>query len=180
MTNLHRFGDELELIRSYAKTWTLLQKYDDKALCIYTNPAGENFTLGYDEAMLAINDLKESLVRKGEASQIFATQKSGELEGILKNIYQTFGGEELLPTAQEKAANLIYYIIKDHPFNDGNKRIGAFMFILFLSKSGLLYKNNGEPKISNNTLAALALLIAQSNPNQKEMIVNLTTNLLSD
>ena len=117
---------------------------------------------------------------KGEASQIFATQKAGEFEGILKNIYQTFGGCELLLTTQEKAANLIYYIIKDHPFNDGNKRIGAFMFILFLSKSKLLYKNNGEPKINGNTLAVLALLIAQSDPSQKDMIVNLTTNLLSD
>ena len=167
-------------MRHYAKAWTLLQRYDDKTLCIYTNLAGENFTLGYEEAVKAINELKEELVRKGEASQIFATQKAGEFEGILKNIYQTFGGCELLPTAQEKAANLIYYIIKDHPFNDGNKRIGAFMFILFLSKSKLLYKNNGEPKIGNNALAALALLIAQSDPSQKEIIVNLTTNLLSD
>ena len=138
--NHHKSREELDLIKHYAKAWTLLQRYDDKTLC----------------------------------------QKAGEFEGILKNIYQTFGGCELLPTAQEKAANLIYYIIKDHPFNDGNKRIGAFMFILFLSKSGLLYKNNGEPKINDNALAALALLIAQSDPNQKDMIVNLTTNLLSD
>ena len=179
-TNIHKSSQELDLVRHYAKAWTLLQRYDDKTLGIYTDIVGQNFTLGYDEAMLAINNLKEALIQKGEASQIFATQKAGEFEGILKNIYQTFGGRELLPTAQEKAANLIYYIIKDHPFNDGNKRIGAFMFILFLSKIGLLYKNNGEPKISNNTLAALALLIAQSDPNQKEMIVNLTTNLLSD
>lgn len=179
-TNLHKSSQELDLVRHYAKAWTLLQRYDDKTLCIYTNLAGENFTLGYDEAMLAINDLKESLIQKGEASQIFATQKAGEFEGILKNIYQTFGGRELLPTAQEKAANLIYYIIKDHPFNDGNKRIGAFMFILFLSKSGLLYKNNGEPRINDNALVALALLIAQSDPSQKDMIVNLTTNLLSN
>ena len=177
MTNLHRFGDELELIRSYAKTWTLLQRYDDKTLSIYTDEAGENFTLGYKEAVKAINELKEELVQKGEASQIFGTQKAGEFEGILKNIYQTFGGCDLLPTAQEKAANLIYYIIKDHPFNDGNKRIGAFMFILFLSKSGLLYK---KPKINDNALAALALLIAQSDPKQKDMIVNLTTNLLDN
>ena len=179
-TNLHKSSQELDLVRHYAKAWTLLQRYDDKALGIYTDITGENFTLGYNEAILAIDELKEALIQKGEASQIFATQKAGEFEGILKNIYQTFGGCELLPTAQEKAANLIYYIIKDHPFNDGNKRIGAFMFILFLSKSGLLYKNNGKPKISNNTLAALALLIAQSDPSQKEMIVNLTTNLLSD
>ena len=147
---------------------------------IYTDLAGENFTLGYDEAMLAIDEFKKELIQKGEASQIFATQKAGEFEGILKNIYQTFGRCELLPTAQEKAANLIYYIIKDHPFNDGNKRIGAFMFILFLSKSRILYKNNGEPRISDNALAVLALLIAQSDPSQKDMIVNLTTNLLSD
>jgi len=179
-TNIHKSSQELDLIRHYAKAWTLLQRYDDKTLGIYTDIVGQNFTLGYDEAMLAINDLKESLIQKGEASQIFATQKAGEFEGILKNIYQTFGGCELLPTAQEKAANLIYYIIKDHPFNDGNKRIGAFMFILFLSKSGLLYKNNGEPRINDNALAALALLIAQSDPSQKDMIVNLTTNLLSD
>ena len=179
-TNIHKSSQELDLVRHYAKAWTLLQRYDDKTLGIYTDITGENFTLGYNEAILAIDELKEALIQKGEASQIFATQKAGEFEGILKNIYQTFGGCELLPTTQEKAANLIYYIIKDHPFNDGNKRIGAFMFILFLSKSGLLYKNDGEPKISNNTLAALALLIAQSDPNQKEMIVNLTTNLLSD
>lgn len=179
-TNIHKSSQELDLVRHYAKAWTLLQRYDDKTLGIYTDITGENFTLGYNEAILAIDELKETLIQKGEASQIFATQKAGEFEGILKNIYQTFGGCELLPTAQEKAANLIYYIIKDHPFNDGNKRIGAFMFILFLSKSELLYKNNGEPKISNNAIAALALLIAQSDPSQKEMIVNLTTNLLSD
>lgn len=179
-TNIHKSSNELDLVRHYAKAWTLLQRYDDKTLCIYTGLVGENFTLGYDEAMLAIDEFKKELIQKGEASPIFATQKAGEFEGILKNIYQTFGGCELLPTSQEKAANLIYYIIKDHPFNDGNKRIGAFMFILFLSKSELLYKNNGEPKINDNTLAALALLIAQSDPNQKDMIVNLTTNLLSD
>ena len=88
-----------------------MQRYNDKTLCIYTNLAGENFTLGYDEAMLAINDLKESLIQKGEASQIFATQKAGEFEGILKNIYQTFGGCELLPTAQEKGGkfDLLYH-----------------------------------------------------------------------
>ena len=180
-TNLHKSSKELDLIRHYAKACTLLQRYDDKTLGIYTDVMGQNFTLGYNEAMLAIYEFKKELIQKGEASQIFATQKAGEFEGILKNIYQTFGGCDLLPTAQEKAANLIYYTIKDpHPFNDGNKRIGAFIFILFLSKSGLLYKNNGKPKISNNTLAALALLIAQSDPNQKDMIVNLTTNLLSD
>ena len=170
----------LELIRYYKKSWSLLQKFDDGSLGICRSDVGENFTLGYDEALMAVDELKRELISKGEASNIFGVQKADEFEGIIKNIYQTFGGRDLLASPQEKAANLIYYIIKDHPFNDGNKRIGAFMFILFLSKSGLLYKNNGKPKINDNALAALALLIAQSDPNQKDMIVNLTTNLLSD
>ena len=179
-TNLHKTSKELDLIRHYAKAWTLLQRYDDKTLGIYTDLAGKNFTLGYDEAMLAIDEFKKELIQKGEASQIFATQKAGEFEGILKNIYQTFGGCELLPTSQEKAANLIYYIIKDHPFSDGNKRIGSFIFVLFLSKCKLLFKNNGERIISDNALVALALFVAQSEPKQKDMVVNLITNLLVD
>ncbi len=172
--------EALELIRYYKKSWSLLQKFDDGSLGLCKSEAGENFILGYSEALMAVDELKRELMKKGEASNIFGVQKADEFEGIIKNIYQTFGGRDLLASPQEKATNLIYYIIKDHPFNDGNKRIGAFMFILFLSKSGLLYKNNGEPKINDNALAALALLIAQSDPNQKDMIVNLTTNLLSD
>ena len=110
-TNLHKSREELELVRHYAKAWTLLQRYDDKTLCIYTDVAGENFTLGYDEAMLAINNLKEVLIQKGEASQIFATQKAGEFEGILKNIYQTFGGCELLAHGARKGGkfDLLYH-----------------------------------------------------------------------
>ena len=91
-TNLHKSREELDLVRHYAKAWKLLQRYDDKTLGIYTDLAGENFTLGYYEAILAVDELKEALIQKGEASQIFATQKAGEFEGILKNIYQTFGG----------------------------------------------------------------------------------------
>ncbi|WP_276709703.1 Fic family protein [Campylobacter rectus] len=154
-TNLHKSREELDLVRHYAKAWTLLQRYDDKTLCIYTNLAGENFTLGYEEAVKAINELKEELVRKGEASQIFATQKVGEFEGILKNIYQTFGGCELLPTAQEKAVNLIYYIIKDYPFNDGNKQIGAFMFIYFYQKAGFFIKITANLKSAITRLPPL-------------------------
>ena len=85
-----------------------------------------------------------------------------------------------MASPQEKAANLIYYIIKDHPFSDGNKRIGSFMFVLFLSKCRLLYKSSGELRINDNALVALALFIAQSEPKQKDMVVNLITNLLGD
>ena len=172
--------EALELIRYYKKSWSLLQKFDEGSLGIYRSALGENFILGYSEALMAVDELKRELIKKGEASDIFGVQKADEFEGIIKNIYQTFGGRDLLASPQEKAANLIYYIIKDHPFSDGNKRIGSFMFVLFLSKCKLLFKSNGERKMSDNALVALALFIAQSEPKQKDMVVNLIANLLGD
>lgn len=172
--------EALELIRYYKKSWSLLQKFDDGSLGLYKSDVGENFILGYDEALMAVGELKRELIKRGESSNIFGVQKASEFEGIIKNIYQTFGGRDLLASAQEKAANLIYYIIKDHPFSDGNKRIGSFIFILFLSKCRLLYKSSGELRINDNALVALALFIAQSEPKQKDMVVNLITNLLVD
>ena len=172
--------EALELIRYYKKSWSLLQKFDDGSLGLYKSDVGEHFILGYDEALMAVDELKRELVKKGEASKIFGVQKADEFEGIIKNIYQTFGGRDLLASPQEKAANLIYYIIKGHPFSDGNKRIGSFIFVLFLSKYKLLFKSNGERRMSDNALVALALFIAQSEPKQKDMVVNLITNLLVD
>ena len=172
--------ETLELIRYYTKSWSLLQKFDDGSLGLCKSDIGENFILGYSEALMAVDELKRELINKGEASNIFGVQKADEFEGIIKNIYQTFGGRDLLVSTQEKAANLIYYIIKDHPFSDGNKRIGSFIFILFLSKCRLLYKSSGELRINDNALVALALFIAQSEPKQKDMVVNLITNLLVD
>ena len=172
--------ETLELIRYYKKSWSLLQKFDDGSLGLYKSDVGENFILGYDEALMAVDELKRELINKGEASNIFGIQKADEFEGIIKNIYQTFGGRDLLASPQEKAANLIYYIIKDHPFSDGNKRIGSFIFILFLSKCKLLFKSSGERRMSDNALVTLALFIAQSEPKQKDMVVNLITNLLGD
>ena len=134
--------EALELIRYYKKSWSLLQKFDDGSLGLCKSDVGENFILGYDEALMAVDELKRELMKKGEASNIFGVQKADEFEGIIKNIYQTFGGRDLLSSPQEKAANLIYYII--------------------------------------NALVALALFIAQSEPKQKDMVVNLITNLLSD
>lgn len=172
--------ETLELIRYYKKSWSLLQKFDDGSLGLYKSDVGENFILGYDEALTAVDELKRELVKKGEASNIFGVQKADDFEGIIKNIYQTFGGRDLLASPQEKAANLIYYIIKDHPFSDGNKRIGSFIFILFLSKCKLLFKSNGERSMSDNAIVALALFVAQSEPKQKDMVVNLIANLLGD
>ena len=168
----------VEIISSYAKSWALLQGYDDQSLEEITQTKESKFILDYDEAKEAIAELKNTLIAKGEATELFGQEKAGELKGNLLNIYQSFGGCDLLPSLESKAANLLYYIIKGHPFNDGNKRIGAYLFVLFLHKNGILYKPNGETKINDNTLVSVALLVAQSNPDQKEIIIKLVMNML--
>ena len=105
-------------------------------------------------------------------------ERENSFKGIIRNIYQTFGGVDLLPSIEEKVANLFYYIVKDHPFVDGNKRIGAFMFVLFLNKNNYLYDENGELKINSNALVSLALLIAHSKPDEKDLIIKLIMNLI--
>lgn len=167
-----------EIISNYAKSWALLQGYDEQSLEDVAQSKDERFVLDYDEAKEAISELKNTLITKGEATELFGQEKADELKGNLLNIYQSFGGAQLLPSLEEKAANLLYYIIKGHPFTDGNKRIGAYLFILFLHKNGILYKPNGETKINDNALASIALLVAQSQPNQKEIIIKLIMNML--
>ena len=168
----------VEIISNYAKSWALLQGYDDQSLQELTETKEENFTLDYDEAKEAIAELKRTLIAKGEATELFGQEKAGEFKGNLLNIYQSFGGVDLLPSLESKAANLLYYIIKGHPFNDGNKRIGAYLFVLFLHKNAILHKANGETKINDNALASVALLVAQSHPDQKDIIIKLVMNML--
>ena len=170
----------VEIISNYAKSWALLQGYDDQSLKELTQTKESKFVLDYDEAKEAIAELKKVLKQKGEATELFGQEKAEEFEGNLLNIYQTFGGVDLLPSLEQKAANLLYYIIKGHPFNDGNKRIGAYLFVLFLHKNGILHKPNGEAKINDNTLVSVALLVAQSHPDQKEIIIKLVMNMLYD
>lgn len=168
----------LDVILNYSRTWSLLQGYDEDSLKCDFAPKEAKFILDFDEAKEAIARLKNELIKKGEATELFGLEKAREFDGIVRNIYQTFGGVDLLPSVEEKAANLLYYIIKGHPFNDGNKRIGAFMFILFLSKNNRLYKANGELKINDNALVALALMTAKSDPKQKDTVINLIVNIL--
>jgi len=170
----------LDVILNYSRTWSLLQGYDEDSLHVNIKPREAKFILDIDEAKEAIVQLKSELMRKGEATELFGHEKAGEFGGMVRNIYQTFGGVDLLPSVEEKAANLLYYIIKGHPFNDGNKRIGAFMFILFLSKNNMLYKNSGELKINDNALVALSLMTAKSDPQQKETVINLIVNILGE
>jgi len=168
----------LDVIVGYGRSWSLLEGYDENNLPSPEHNLNQKFILTYDEAKDAIAQLKSELMKKGEASEIFGREKAGEFDGIVGNIYQTFGGDDLIPSVEAKAANLLYYIIKDHPFLDGNKRIGAFLFILFLHKNKILYRTNGEAKINDNALVALALMTAKSLPKQKETVVALIVNML--
>ncbi len=170
----------VEIIGNYAKSWALLQGYDEHTLQEVITTKEQRFILDYDEAKAAIAALKKELMAKGEATALFGNEKAGEFKGNLLNIYQSFGGVDLLPSVEQKAANLLYYIVKGHPFSDGNKRIGAYLFVLFLHKNGILYRQNGEARINDNALAALTLLVATSAPEQKEIIIRLIMNMLVD
>ena len=168
----------LDVIVGYGRSWSLLEGYDEDNLPSPKQETNQKFILDYDEAKDAIVELKSELLKKGEATEFFGREKAGEFDGIIGNIYQTFGGDDLISSVEEKATNLLYYIIKDHPFVDGNKRIGAFLFILFLHKNQMLYRENGEAKINDNALVALALMTAKSLPQQKETVVALIFNML--
>lgn len=170
----------VDIVSNYAKSWALLQGYDEQTLEDVISEKEENFILDYNESKEAIEEFKKALIQKGEATKLFGQEKADEFKGNLLSIYQTYGGVELLPSIEQKAANLLYYVIKGHPFNDGNKRIGAYLFILFLSKNKALYKSNGELKINDNALASLALLVATSKPEQKDIIIKLIMNILYD
>lgn len=170
----------LNILNNYTKSFILLNQFDSSSLEL--NHLEENITyeIDYQESILAIEILKKDLIKKREASELFGNQKDKTFEGILKSITQTFDSQYLYPTIEEQASNLLYFIIKNHPFSDGNKRIGAFIFIWFLEKNKHLLKKNGERKINDNALTALALLIAQSNPSDKELMIRLICNLITN
>ena len=167
----------LKVITDYANSWLLLQKYDEDALVEPTKKVDSEYVLDYSEVQEAIIELKRTLIDKKEASELFGQERES-LEGILGNVYQTFDGIDLYASIEEKSAHILYFIIKDHPFVDGNKRIGSFLFILFLAKHNYLEDSHGERKFNDNALVALALLIAESEPRQKELIIKLVMNFV--
>jgi len=168
----------LNLLANYSKTLTLLEQYDKEKLSLIKKARGR-FVLEYKDAINVINRIKKDLISKNEASNLFGQENSDKFKGILGNIYQTFGKKELYSSLEEKAAHLLYFIIKDHPFVDGNKRIASFLFIYFLDKNDFLYRKTGEKKINDNALTALALLIAISDPKEKDVLIKIITNLLN-
>jgi death-on-curing family protein len=168
----------LKVITDYTNSWLLLQKYDEGKLVIQKKTSKYKTELDYGWAKGAIAELKRNLVKKKQATEIFGQERGHGLEAIIGNLNQSFGGKKLYPTLEEKAAHLLYFVIKDHPFVDGNKRSASLLFIQFLAKNNCLFRKDGERKINDNALVALALLIAQSNPKEKDAMIALITNLL--
>ncbi len=167
-------NDVLDLIKSFSYTWFSLENYDkDKFPKKGTKKAVK---ITADELKQDLEKLKQELIFKKEATEIFAQEKQkGNLEGIVGNVFQSVFGQDAYETLEEKSAHLLYFIIKNHPFNDGNKRSGAFTFIWFLQKAGFHFQD----KISPETLATLAILIAESDPKDKERMIGIVLLLLN-
>ena len=161
----------LKVIGEYTKALDLLDDYDHKTLKKIEGTKAEG-KIEYQQCIAIISEL-----RFQEESALFAVERERGLESIIGNIYQGFAGQDIYPTIEEKAANFLYLIVKNHVFVDGNKRVAATLFIYFLNFYGILY-HNGEKTIDNNTLAALTLLIAESNPKEKEILIDLVMNFL--
>lgn len=175
-------GQEKEifsLLSDYSKTLSVLERYDKNAL---GEPKGKTarFVLKHTEATNVLTKVRENLVAKKEASELFASERGEVFAGVIGNLYQTFDRKELYRSVEEKAAHLLYFTIKDHPFSDGNKRSAAFLFVYFLDRNRHLYKKSGERKINDNALAALALLVAESDPKEKDIMIRLITNLIAE
>ena len=164
----------LELIKEFASTWVSLDAYDREALKI-VGTTKKAVKLAGEELSRAIGNLQAELAKKGEATELFAQERRpGSIEGIAGNVMQSFGGKPLYPSVEEKAAHLLYFMVKNHPFTDGNKRSGAFAFIWFLRR----YRVKGGRNINPASLTALTLLIAESDPKKKDQMVALVTQLL--
>ena len=153
-------------------------EYDKQDFQINSIIKSYGYEIQYPEAKFAVEELKKKLIKKKEATALFGNEKDEGFKSSLRSIVQTFDGEYVYPSIEEQAAHLLYFVIKNHSFSDGNKRIGAFLFVWFLEKNKHRFKKNGEVKINDNGLTALALLVAQSNPDDKELMIKLVINLI--
>ena len=168
----------VEIVSRYTQTFLWLQRYDEGLL---DEPAGQpgGRLLSPKEGMHALNTLKQSLMARGEATALFAHPREEGLAGIFGNLDQTVFGEPAYPSVESKAAHLLYFVVKNHPFSDGNKRSGAFLFVDFLSRNGRLFDANGNTVINDTGLAALTLLVAESDPKQKDTLIRLIMHMLA-
>lgn len=168
-----------EIISRYTQTFLWLQRYDEGLL---EEPKGETGgTLpSPEEAMQSLMRIKQDLIARKEATDLFANPRTDGLTSIFGNLEQSIFGEAAYPTIEDKAAHLLYFVVKNHPFSDGNKRSGAFLFVDFLNRNGRLFNEQGEAVINDTGLAALTLLVAESDPKQKEILIRLIIHMLTN
>ena len=165
----------LKIISDYAYALDILDQYDYQNLEITNTSGKEIYQLSYDEAILQIRKVKEIYGN----SDLFGHEKDESFQSSVSTIYQTFNGIDLYPSVEEKAANLLYFITKNHSFTDGNKRIAAFLFLYFMEKNGILFDQFGHKRIADNALVALTLMIAVSRPEEKEIMTKVVVNLIN-
>lgn len=168
----------LDVVTRYTRTFLLLQRYDEGLLTEPPQQAGGTLP-SPTQARVALSRLKANLVSRGEATDLFARERGDGLNALLGNLDQSVFGEPAYPTVEAKASHLLYFVIKNHPFVDGNKRSGAYLFVDFLARNGRLLDGTGQPVINDVGLAALALLVAESDPAQKETMIRLVMNMLA-
>lgn len=170
----------LDIISKYSKSFELLNRYDSEDLQLDNLSKEIIYVINYDDVKKAIHQLKRELIQKGEAGELFGNEKDDSFRGILGSISQTVFGELAYPTIEEQAAQLLYSVIKGHAFSDGNKRIGSFLFVWFLEQNNYHLDERGIRKINENTLVALALAVAQSLPEQRDLMIKLIVNLIKN
>jgi prophage maintenance system killer protein len=177
---VHQSNDEanalMQVITDYTYALDILDRYDHRTLTIEGTHTTASFTATYDNAMSAINSLRD----KFGGSWLFGNEKDESFKSSIANIYQSFAGSELYPSIEEKAAHLLYFVVKNHSFSDGNKRIAAFLFIWFLEKNHILYRKDGSKRIADNALVALTLMIAESKADEKDIMAQVVVNLIND
>jgi prophage maintenance system killer protein len=167
----------LNILSKYSKALTILDEYDRENFKEIKGTKETKYKLTYDDCARVISEVKKKFVEDGE-KEIFSQEKDWSFKSVVENLYQTYNSKELYKTTEDKAANLLYLVIKDHSFVGGNKRVASILFAYFLEKTDILYKDNGERKINDSGLVALTLLIAESNPKDKDILVKMIKNLL--
>ena len=164
-----------DIVTDYTYALDTLDNYDYQRLIISDTTLEEQFHATYENAMEAIQTLRE----KFGGSTLFGNEKDDSFKSSIGQIYQTFGGEELYPSVEEKAAMLLYLVTKNHSFSDGNKRIAATLFLWFLNNNGILYRKDGTKRLADNTLVALTLMIAESKTEEKDVMIKVVVNLIN-
>ena len=171
----------LDVVQHYAQTWRILRAYDEDQLSSAPGQtSAPTASLDIATAREAIRTMRDAMVARGENPGMFGQERGDALESLLLNIEQTWGGEALYPTIESRAAHLLYFVIKDHPLSDGNKRTASLLFVDYLRRNDALLGTNGQPRFSNTALVALALLVAESDASHKDLVIRLVLNLLAE